>query len=261
MGKLATSSSTSLMRLNDADFQYEPYPIGVTRPIFESELYDDLLNSWPSQELFAFMPTLGKKYSLSEVNEPANYHQYVQSSPLWREVHREIKSPEFVRSVLDLLARQHIDLGIPHDVDVNPAKRRWFPASNWAQKLLPRDLRALKTRFEFSMLPADGGHIKPHTDSPGKIITLVVSMVRPGEWDPQWGGGTTVLRARDASQSFNFLNRQVDFDATEVLDVYEFEPNQCVLFIKTFNSLHAVSPLTGPAEAMRKTLTVNIELA
>ena len=36
------------------------------------------------------------------------------------------------------------------------------------------------------------------------------------------------------------------------------EPNQAVLFVKTFNSLHCVRPMTGPAEAMRRTLTVNL---
>ena len=32
------------------------------------------------------------------------------------------------------------------------------------------------------MRPADSGNIQPHTDSPTKVITLVVSMVDEGEW-------------------------------------------------------------------------------
>jgi hypothetical protein len=199
--------------------------------------------------------------------------------PLWKRLHEEIKSAPFVHSVLALLAGEHVDLGIPGTIPVNPrpvlhhsSKRRWFSrrestsqgavvAADRPLTAQAKQLPALKTRFEFSMLPADGGHIKPHTDSPGKIITLVISMVRSNEWDPKWGGGTSVLRAKDHRHSFNYLNRQLEFDATEVLHTYEFQPNQCVLFIKTFNSLHAVSPLTGPSEAMRKTLTINIEIA
>jgi hypothetical protein len=253
--------ATSLLKFEQSTFRYEPFPIGVTRPVFEPDVYEELLDNWPAQELFAFMPKLGKKYSLSELNEPGNYHQFIQDSPLWRTFHREIKSTEFVRSVLRLLARQHIELGISEGVEVNSQKRRWFASTNWAQKVLQKDVQALKTRFEFSMLPADGGHIKPHTDSPGKIITLVLSMVRAGEWEASWGGGTTVLRAKEARQNFNYLNRQLEFHETDVLDTYEFEPNQCVVFIKTFNSLHAVSPLTGSSDQMRKTLTINIEAA
>ena len=266
MSTLAPPRCSSLLQLQAGEFRYEPFPIGVTRPIFEPEIYDRLLDHWPAQELFAFMPKLGKKYSLSEVNEPERYRDFIQGSPIWKELHREIKSAAFVRSVLGLLKRHHIDLGIPEDVEVNPkqpTERRWFGGRGQAPAPPSvKGVRALTTRFEFSMLPADGGHIKPHTDSPGKIITLVASMVRPDEWDPRWGGGTTVLRAKDTCNSFNYLNRQVEFDATETLDTYEFEPNQCVLFIKTFNSLHAVSPLAGVGSAaMRKTLTINIEVA
>src|SRR5256885_897092 len=59
----------------------------------------------------------------------------------------------------------------------------------------------LSARFEFSMLPANGGFIRPHTDSPHKIITLVVAMLNEGEWNPEFGGGTEVLRPRDITKN------------------------------------------------------------
>jgi hypothetical protein len=128
--------------------------------------------------------------------------------------------------------------------------------------LQPQRATAIKSRFEFSMLPADGGHIKPHTDSPGKLITLVVSFCDEREWQASFGGGTTVLRPLDQRQVFNHLNRQLEFADTEVLHEFPFEPNQCVIFVKTFNSLHAVSPMRGIGlPVMRRTLTINIELA
>ena len=34
----------------------------------------------------------------------------------------------------------------------------------------------------------------------------------------------------------------------EVLDTFAFEPNQCVSFIKTFNSHHSVRPDDRPTE-------------
>jgi len=38
-------------------------------------------------------------------------------------------------------------------------------------------------------------------------------------------------------------------------------PNQCVLFVKTFNSLHSVRPMTAPArETARRTLTINLSI-
>jgi hypothetical protein len=118
----------------------------------------------------------------------------------------------------------------------------------------------LSARFEFSMLPADGGSVIPHTDAPGKLITLVVSMVKEGEWNPAFGGGTEVNRPKDTRLAYNELNRQAEFDQVEALDCYEFTPNQVVVFVKTFNSWHCVRPMTGHGSpAMRKTLTINIE--
>jgi len=85
----------------------------------------------------------------------------------------------------------------------------------------------------------------------------VFSMVRPGEWDEAWGGGTDMLRATDPRRSYNYVNRYLGFDEVEVLHTFPFQPNQAVVFVKTFNSLHCVRPMTGPEGAMRRTLTVN----
>ena len=110
------------------------------------------------------------------------------------------------------------------------------------------------------MLPASGGNVLPHTDSPGKIITFVISIVREGEWNPHDGGGTDVNRVIRPELQFNQKNRQARFEDIEVLHTYEFAPNQAVVFIKTFNSWHSVRPMTGAdPTAMRRTLTINIE--
>jgi hypothetical protein len=56
------------------------------------------------------------------------------------------------------------------------------------------------------------------------------------------------------------MNRLADFEEMEVLDTYEFTPNQAVIFVKTFNSWHSVRPMTGKgSNALRWTLTINIE--
>jgi hypothetical protein len=41
-----------------------------------------------------------------------------------------------------------------------------------------------------------------HTDTPKKIITLVLSMIKEGEWDSALGGGLDVNRAIGAPYSF-----------------------------------------------------------
>jgi 2OG-Fe(II) oxygenase superfamily len=245
--------ASRLLDLGRAHFRYEPYPIGIVRDIFEPSLYARLVDTFPPADLFRFMEDHGDKWSLSEVNNPDLYYSFLQSSPDWKRLFNEVKSKGFVAQVLLALAQSKIDLGLSSIA--SGARLR-----SMRDALLGRKSSGgLRARFEFSMMSAEGGHILPHTDSPQKHITLVVSMVRPGEWDKAWGGGTDLMRPLDPSDNFNLLNRYLHFDQVETIDTMAYEPNQCVIFIKTFNSLHAVRPMTGPKNIMRRTLTVNIE--
>ena len=221
-------------------FRYEPFPIGIAKPLMDEAVYQELLKSYPPQGIFAYLPKVGHKYSLSEKYNGREYQDFIRSSPAWRELHGWIKSDGFIFGVMSALKTRYIK---------NIARGRLRPGA-----------ARLSTRFEFSMLPADGGHIVPHTDLPSKVVTLIVSMVGEGEWDPSFGGGTDVNQPKDVRHSFNQLNRQAPFEDMEVLGTYEFTPNQAVVFVKTFNSWHSVRPMTGHgSSAMRKTLTINIE--
>jgi hypothetical protein len=261
----AAGMSGSVLSLDAMEFVYEPFPVGCAAGVFAPEVYRDLLANWPGKDLFEFKAELGKKYSLSEVNNPEAYHRFIQSSPPWRRFYEWTKSAAFIKNVLRVLSSQSIDLGL-QSAPINTVHH----LSPWSQQLRLRVRKRLRrltghagvlsTRFEYSMLPANGGCIKPHTDTPAKLITLVLSMVDDGAWDASWGGGTAILRPKDATRNFNFMNRQMDFAECQVLRTFPFQPNQCVLFIKTFNSHHAVYPMTGHgSEAMRQTLTINIE--
>ena len=84
----------------------------------------------------------------------------------------------------------------------------------------------LGARFEFPMMPADGGCIVPHTDTTTKVISLVLPILRVGEWNPDHGGGTAIVRPRDITRSFNYVNRYMGFDEVETLATLPFEPNQ-----------------------------------
>lgn len=254
-------SAPALLRLAGARFDYEPYPVLYSRPVFPEADYGELAAAWPRQNLFAFMPKLGSKYSLSEVNEPDNYVRFIRSTPCWRRLYEWVKDPAFVRDTLGVLAAGGVDLGLARArVDtLHDLLPRWRRAALGLARAAGRRRRRLRTRFEFSMMSAAGGHIMPHTDHPTKLVTIVLAMNAAGEWDPAWGGGTAIQKPRDPRESYNQLNRQVPFEACEVLREYPFEPNQAVVFVKTFNSLHAVYPMRGPALAMRKTLTINIE--
>jgi hypothetical protein len=259
-----STAATALFSLAGVSFDYEPYPIGYAQNVLPADLYRELAATYPPIDAFKYMPQLGKKYSLSEVNNPDRYWAFLRANAAWDRLYREVKSESFVTAVLDALARCQIDLGLRGRARlINDAWAARRQAARAALDCLrhgtPRRV-PIKTRFEFSMLPADGGSIRPHTDAPNKLITLVVSLMKEGEWDPAFGGGTAVLRPNDVTATYNQMNKYLDFPVVSEVKTFPFTTNQCVVFVKTFNSLHAVYPMTGGGSPlMRKTLTINIE--
>ncbi len=241
-------------------FRYEPFPIGFARPLMEESLYEDFVANFPPFDIFEDYRAMGKpgdKFTLSEKENARVYNNFVNSNPIWREFHRWIKSDSFVYGVMDTLRDHYIDLGYNL---LSPSQRFAKRLKEISRGQICSRLPRLRARFEFSAIPADGGHLFPHTDTASKIATMIVSIVREGEWNPAYGGGTDISRPKHIRHCYNYLNRLAKFEDMEVLDTIEFAPNQAVLFVKTFNSWHSVRPMTGNnSQAMRKTLTINIE--
>jgi hypothetical protein len=167
---------------------------------------------------------------LSEKFNAVPYHEFIQSDRRWRELHAFIKSQEFIQTVISIA-----------DIKTGPA----FTAAQFT------------SRFEFSSLPANGGFIRPHRDIPSKIITLVIPIMKKGDWDSSWGGGTDILTAVDPDKPLvDYQSPSSEFHRVRTIP---YEPNQCLMFCKTASSWHSVSPIRGPAGIWRRTLTVNIE--
>lgn len=247
-----------MLSLSSLKFIYEPYPIGVALNVFDHDLYQQMTEGFPPQHLFEYKEVLGHKYSLSEMNNPREYQDFVNSHEVWRSFHEWIKREEFPYEIFDKLCRHNIELGVQRPAGHSPGQLRRIVDQVRGHRSEPA--YRLNTRFEFSMLPADGGCIKPHTDAPQKIVTLVVAMPRQAEWKDAYGGGTEVMKPKDISRNYNFVNNQLEFDEVETVGTFDYCPNQCVVFIKTFNSLHGVRPMQGHGtNLMRKTLTINIE--
>ena len=61
------------------------------------------MQAFPSKEMFADFSVVGYKCSLSEKSNPRIYRQLVQTRPVWKELHRWIKSDNFLKTVLQAL--------------------------------------------------------------------------------------------------------------------------------------------------------------
>lgn len=244
-----------LMNFDSLELRYEPFPIGVARPVIAEPLYRELVASYPPVELFASMAKVGRKFALNQYWNGKEFFRFLDENPRWKQMNDWVTSRDFIELVLKSLAERHVDLGLK--VAPNPLRKLW---RNLRQGRVHSGQSPMTARMEFSMLPADGGSVIPHTDAPDKIITLVVTMVEPGAWDAAIGGGTDVNRPKHVRHAYNQRNRQAEFEDMEILQTFDFVPNQAVVFVKTFNSWHSVRPMTGSdPNLMRRTLTINIE--
>ena len=254
----------SFFNLEKTEFRHEPFPVGRVANVFDPGVYEEMLANWPATEQFKYMPNLGHKYSLSEVNKTKKFYDAIKTTPIWKRFFDEVKSEKFVIGLLDFLIERHVDLGLRQNCIVtNKASLyiwRRLQETFRVATLLGSRISPLRSWFEFSMLPGDQGCVKPHTDAPTKYITLVIAMDKPGEWKESYGGGTAITWPKDSTHIYNHKNAYLEFDQVEKLETYEFEPNQCLIFVKTFNSWHAVEPLqTSDPKMFKKSLTINFE--
>lgn len=240
--KLDTAVALSVPALQEAlaprlsfdrlTFRQEPYVIGSASDVLPAVVYGDMTANFPSLALFKSFGSANKKFSLSTVNNPNQYAAFLASSDLWRAFHRYVK-----RDLIDQIRETLAD----HEV-------QWPKGSD------------LKARWEFSLLPADGGCLRPHTDIPSKLVTIVVSMRgHEDTWNPAWGGGTDVLVPKD--ETLHLEDYKADWLDFRPVHTYPYVPNQAVVFIKGPNSWHGVGPLSGPTGVFRRSLTINVERA
>lgn len=248
-----------MLQFDRSEFRYSPYPLAVIQPALETSFYDELVRSFPSEELFGKLPKYDYKLSLSEKTNRSTYLKFIETTPAWRRLYGWVKSEAFIRQVVAFLVSRDVDLDL--DEYFTPSGERLRIALGKIMRgQIPSGPGRLRTRFEFSVLRADGGEVAPHTDTPRKIITLVMSMITADEWPLEFGGGLEIDRATDPSYAFNWNNRIVPWDKMEAVETIPFRPNQCMIFVKTFNSLHSVRPMTQRGStALRKTITIVIE--
>jgi hypothetical protein len=239
------------------ELRYHPFPIGQIQSAVDEKLYDEMIAAWPALDLFEYKPELGHKYALSQKCHGKEYKAFVRGTPVWARFDQWIRSDAFVETLIGRLQSNHIDLGYRPGISW---RRQTIKNMNAIVRGRPSNRGArLAASWEFQMMPASGGFLLPHTDAPSKIVTMTLSMLRPGEWDTSWGGGIDIGVAKDDRFAYNQLNAQADFGDLEWVDTFPFVRNTAVVFVKTYNSWHGVRPLHGPDDGtMRRNLVINI---
>ena len=258
-----------MLNFKNTRFRHDPYPIGFAQDVLPQSLYETLISVFPKTELLRQAANMGENKFLLTEFDGAGYFSIIDSHPAWREFYDHVKSRSFIEHMLKFLVDSGIDQGL-RGIPIAASNHYDNAASQLAAKV-DRKLKRLMpggdsgvaghltSRFEFSALKGDGGSHIPHTDAPRKVISLVLSMMKEGEWNQAWGGGTAVCKPKDMSKNFNYMNRYMPFEEVDVLESFPFVPNGCVIFVKTFNSWHTVMPYKADPRVVRKSVVINID--
>ena len=109
--------------IDGLQLRYDPFPIGLVKPLMKEEIYTQLADNYPPQELFKsydYLGKEGKKYTLSDRENPSEYYKFLRMKPVWKQFHAWITSDDFTYGVIETLRDHDVDLGFKY---ISPGRR------------------------------------------------------------------------------------------------------------------------------------------
>mgnify|MGYP000845540903 CR=1 FL=1 len=238
-----------MFNLNNHKYFYEPYPHALFEKVFDERFYENLCKEFPVDGKFINIDfdkqnqLKQKKFILNDTNK--SFKEILKSKKNISDLYSYLSSQIFKKLILDHLEENYISL---------PKSEK--NSQNIFKRIYKKINKTKNFGFEFSMISTDGGFIKPHTDGMNKLISFVIPIVKDDSLLKITNSGTSVLKPIDDKFKYNYLNKTVPYEATELVRQIPFDKNQIFLFIKTHNSLHSVGPMINPHNKtiMRKSI-------
>jgi len=238
--------SRLLLTERDVTMRLEPFPYFFIDDYLPADLYARARSAFPvHKETDRYS---NKKQVFSAHRHPDAVRKFVDETPVWNELVSFFDSSRFVSDLNQFLRPALVKA---RGVD---GRRVWRRRDR--EPVRPIVDVPVVFGYEFSILE-DGAHLKPHTDSPAKLVSLLLYFPEDG-WKPEFGGTTDMYRAKDSRQDRNWMNRNLEFDAVETVFSSAFLPNRLFGFVKSANSLHGVSPVTCGPDHLRLTFNFNV---
>ena len=202
-----------------------PYPVTIYEDVLDRTMYRRMVKTFPEELDESRVYKEGSYYNKASLSSRHNYVAFnavLASTPDWKLFFGHIKS-NFADMCVEAVG-----------VDLSQYKSR-------------------RVMFEFSSLPADGGGLRPHPDSPKKIATAVM-FFEPG-WSVKWGGAFEALQHKTDPLG-NFDGRRCRWPDCKTIIKVNVEPNRMVFMKRTPYSLHGVRPMCAPRP--RRSVTINL---
>jgi len=230
----------------------EPFTVFSIEDYLPSDLYLKLLQNFPSKKFF-LEKVAGNKLRFGSRTEPAAsvFNDFCSKKPLWLKLVNFFKSEIFLDDLYQIMSK---------DLIKSRGKlsgRSWRTGNIMKKGAFNGILKQrVKTTFEFSKLQRDAT-VKPHTDKPDKLVSLILYFPDP-RWNDSYGGSTEFYRPNSSSLENNWKNRTIAFKEVSSFTEASFKPNKLVGFLKTKNSYHGVQSINCPQEISRHSFQINI---
>jgi len=219
-------------------FYHDPFPHLLVDDFLEPIFYEKICKEFPSQDKFYSMQEkslnktkFNKNQFSSEGKNKEQFKNFINQNESLKLFYDYFQSQEFIIKLNDVLIKNNVNTEIV----------------NFREGIIKNLLNKIKKRnkilFEFSSIPVNNGFIKPHTDGAKNILGFVIPIIDNEEILKISNLGTRILKPTTDEYKYNYYNKTVPFEKTELVRELPFKKNIMLIHVKTHNSLHAVGPI------------------
>lgn len=251
----------------------DPFFIFEFHDIFDRGTYGELNAHFPKKAVFpsTWVDRGGKSHMNSTTPE---FAAFIRGEPVWTRLYDRFTEPAIIEKLYELTHAVPSERSESEKKPWRLDRRRKAsgvlrkPVMKWRRwKAGLSGKTAVRLTFEFSYLEA-GCYIPPHTDVPGKLISLMLYFPDDGVRYPTTAGTEFYRGKNNAKAESGWLTGMMDdesskrfFEKHETFYTSEFGPNKLVGFVKSSDSWHGVHHLELPPDASRRSLNINYYLA
>ncbi len=243
-----------MINFDNSSFYYDPFPHCVLNNFLDKAVYDQICYEYPDLDHFEKLENKQsenkfKKYRFANNSKNINtFNTFINTTKATKEFYNYLNSDKFFLSLNNFLLKNDIDLRLN---STNSTNIKTIIKNIFKKKQ--------KIDFEFSSIPIQNGYIMPHTDGGNKLVGFVIPIINNNDKYDAEHLGTKIFKAKTDKYKFNFYNKTVPYEHTELVRELPFEKNQMSLHVKTFNSLHGVGPILNKGKdigLLRKSISI-----
>ena len=214
----------------------KPFPYFCWDNFLPEKIYNELYNSWPSDDYYD-VSTYGGKQGFQK-NQKDKVNIFFDKNEKWKKLISLFDSQNFIDDVEKFIK--------PLQYNHRPivASRKWKlknRISSFKDKIFSSEVAI---DWELSRYNKNN-FLDPHTDRMTKYVSLLLYFPDPN-WKDEYGGGTIMYKPKNKLYNKNWSNNYIPLEYMNIINNFTYKKNRLVGFIKTANSWHGVEPIRQP---------------